>query len=127
MFEIEHPINVRGSRGSGLSDFAPLRWLQQGPWLQSAITFPSFAVALSWRSSLFLLGDPDSGHNTYIQHQVLLPKLLEILVFPSPVILLQGTTEGHLNKSLTPADHTLHRLSLFLLAKRSFLSCNLIT
>ena len=46
MFEIEHPINVCGNWGSGLSDFAPLRWLQQGPWLESAINFPFFTCCI---------------------------------------------------------------------------------
>ena len=44
-------------------DFAPLRWLQQGPLLKSAINFPSFACCIVWRSSLFPLGDSDIGHN----------------------------------------------------------------
>ena len=35
-----HPINLCNSLGSGLSDPAPLRWMQQEPWLESAINFP---------------------------------------------------------------------------------------
>ena len=46
MFEIQHPINVHGNWGSGLPDFAPLRWLQRGPWLESAINFPAFACCI---------------------------------------------------------------------------------
>ena len=63
MFEIEHPINVHGNWGSGLSDFAPLCWLQQGPWLESAINFPSFACCIVMEVFSFPAGDSDSGHN----------------------------------------------------------------
>ena len=56
MFEMEHPINVRGSWGSGLPDFAPLRWLQQGPWLESAINFPSFACCIVMEVFSFPVG-----------------------------------------------------------------------
>ena len=35
-----HPINLCNSLGSGLSDPAPLRWMRQEPWLESAINFP---------------------------------------------------------------------------------------
>ena len=46
------------------SDPAPLRWLQREPWLESVINFPFFLrVALSWKPSLFPLGDLDIGYN----------------------------------------------------------------
>ena len=35
-----HPINLCNSLGSGLSDPAPLHWMRQEPWLESAINFP---------------------------------------------------------------------------------------
>ena len=56
MFEIEHPINVGKNWGSGLSDFAPLRWLQQGPWLESAINFPSFVCCIVMEVLSFPVG-----------------------------------------------------------------------
>ena len=64
MFEIEHPINVRGNWGSGLSDFAPLRWLQQGPWLESAINFPSFVCCIIMEVFSF----PAGGFGQRAQH-----------------------------------------------------------
>ena len=39
-----HPINLCNSLGSGLSDPAPVRWMQQEPWLESAINFPFFEL-----------------------------------------------------------------------------------
>ena len=35
-----HPINLYNSFGSGLSGPTPLSWMQQEPWLESAINFP---------------------------------------------------------------------------------------
>ena len=41
-----HPINLGNSLGSGLSDPAPLCWMQQEPWLESVINFPFFASCI---------------------------------------------------------------------------------
>ena len=37
--------------------------MQQEPWLKSVVNFPFLPVALSWRPSLFPLGDSDIRHN----------------------------------------------------------------
>ena len=58
-----HPINLCNSLGSGLSDLHQCVGCSRGPWLESVIKFPFLPVALSWRPSLFLLGDSDIGHN----------------------------------------------------------------
>ena len=59
------------SWGSGLSDPAALHWMQQEPWLESVINFPFLRVALSWKPSLFPLGDSDIGQNRYAWHAAL--------------------------------------------------------
>ena len=58
-----HPINLCNSLGSGLSDLHHCIGCGRGPWLESLINFPFLPVALSWRPSLFPLGDSDIGHN----------------------------------------------------------------
>ena len=58
-----HPINLCNSLGSGLSDLHHCTECGRGPWLESVINFPFLPVALSWRPSLFPLGDLDIGHN----------------------------------------------------------------
>ena len=58
-----YPINLCNSLGSGLSDLHHCV-CGRGPWLESVINFPFLPVALSWRPSLFPLGDSDIGHDT---------------------------------------------------------------
>ena len=59
-----HPINLCNSLSSGLSDLHHCVGCGRGPWLESVINFPFLPVALSWRPSLFPLGDSDIGHNS---------------------------------------------------------------
>ena len=42
-----------------------LQKLQQEPWLESVINFPFLRVALSWKPSLFPLGDSDIRHDNF--------------------------------------------------------------
>ena len=65
-----HPINLCNSLGSGLSDLHHCIACGRGPWLKPVINFPFLPVALSWRPSLFLLGDSDIGHNRHKQNLV---------------------------------------------------------
>ena len=58
-----YPINLCNTLGSGLSDLHHCIGCGRGPWLESVINFPFLPVALSWRSSLFPLGDSDIVHN----------------------------------------------------------------
>ena len=58
-----HPVNLCNSLGLGLSDLHHCVGCGRGPWLESVINFPFLQVALSWRPSLFPLGDLDIGHN----------------------------------------------------------------
>ena len=60
-----YPINLCNSLGSGLSDLHHCFGCSRGPWLESVINFPFLPVALSWRPSLFPLGDSDIGHNDH--------------------------------------------------------------
>ena len=60
-----HPINLCNSLGSGLSDLHHCDGCGRGPWLEWVINVPFLPVALSWRPSLFPLGDSDIGHNKY--------------------------------------------------------------
>ena len=66
-----HPINLCNSLGSGLSDPAPLRWMRQEPWLESAINFPlcelhclggllSYLSGI-WTSGITVFGFSSSG------------------------------------------------------------------
>ena len=59
-----HPIKLCNSLGSGLSDLHHCVGCGRGPWLESVINFPFLPVALSWKPSLFPLGDSDIGHNS---------------------------------------------------------------
>ena len=63
-----HPIHLCNSLGSGLSDLHHCAGCSIGPWPESVIKFPFLPVALSWRPSLFPLGDSDIGHNTLISY-----------------------------------------------------------
>ena len=58
-----YPINLCNSLGLGLSDLHHCVGCSKGPWLESVINFPFLSVALSWRPSLFPLGDSDIRHN----------------------------------------------------------------
>ena len=62
-----HLINLCNSLGSGLSDLHHCIGCGRGPWLESVINFPFLPVALSWRPSLFPLGDSDIRHNRSCQ------------------------------------------------------------
>ena len=59
-----YPITLCNSLGLGLSDLHHCVGCGRGPWLESVINFLFLPVALSWRPSLFLLGDLDIGHNS---------------------------------------------------------------
>ena len=76
-----HPINLCNSLGSGLSDLHHCVGCGRGPWLESVINFPFLPVALSWRPSLFPLGDSDIGHNTLLQSTV----LSMVVCWPAPL------------------------------------------
>ena len=59
-----YPINLCNNLGLGLSDPHHCFGCGREPWLKSVINFPFLPVALSWKPSLFPLGDSDMGHNT---------------------------------------------------------------
>ena len=82
-----HPINLCSSLGSGLSDLHHCVGSGRGPWLESVINFPFLPVALSWRPSLFPLGDSDIGHNNSLLKFYILLTHLKHFYFMHPLII----------------------------------------
>ena len=60
-----HPINLCNSLGSRHSDLHHYVLCGRAPWLESVINFPFLPGALSWRPSLFPLGELDIGRNMW--------------------------------------------------------------